>query len=993
MPTLEVVIESGAGWKHDFMLIFSGMRQLWVYLGLLFPLFAAAQDPYYRLIDDSDGLPSNSVYGLFQDSKGFIWITTDDGLCRYDGHSFKSYFSTSQSSKAGSNIFEDILGRIWYENFDGQLYHVSGDTLIALQQDSLSGFMRAGHLGEWLLLPYESKLVAYDIRSLQKAKVFDTDPLGYGVMGTSGEEKYWIIGGRAHKSVDTRLNIETIPALTESGDSLSAMAFDYLGQTFVFSYQQPWNGIWKVDGPILRKFAPLHGTANVQIHAFGDGKLWICYVRGMEVLDAQTGKQLGNGLYFRDKSISAFLIDNEGNHWFGTQNEGLMMVPDFDSRRILSPSGSGLKRLVLTANGLVAGSQDGQLLRLDTARGRFEELYRHPSGHAIDFLMNDGNCLVDGAPTASFYQFGLLKPAADHAFALKDAIRVSKRYLAVCTPNSSGLYRLERGDASLPDPWDSIARRYPNSLNLALSDIFRGRGRSVAMRSDQSAIYFATSNGLMMLKPNAKSELKLNERPFYASQLQSAGDRIYAINTQGGLFVIDEKGQILPIKDLPVNGPYLKMKLMEGKLYLLGQKNLMILNTAGGGLQFENVITGLHAGSINDMALIDANLALATEEGLILLNPNQKAVSIPPKVLITKLEIAGKSYSPEALVEVGHRENDVKINYSILNFRTGGDFPLFYRINEGPWSSTSADSRELMLVQLAPGDYRVEFCMGVPGNQIAATIQLNIRGPFWRQIWFYFLIIMLLGTLAFFWVLRRSKLIQQRHARNVEKLELENSLRQSTLTAIRSQMNPHFFFNALNTIQAFIFSDDKRNATNYLGKFSKLTRMVLEMSEKEFVSLSDEIQALTLYLELEKSRFGEDFEFQIEIGSGLSTNSIYLPSMIIQPFVENAVKHGLLHQTGQKFLRVAFRDEGDLLVIEVEDNGIGRKRSEELNRQRQERHQSFSVQANKKRIDILNAGLNHIGVAYTDKYDAHGASLGTNVKISLVKIYKTPHEQ
>ncbi len=986
-------MELGAGWKHDFMLIFSGMRRLWVYLGLLFPLFAAGQDPYYRLIDDADGLPSNSVYGLFQDSKGFIWITTDDGLCRYDGHSFKSYFSTSQSSKAGSNIFEDILGRIWYENFDGQLYHVSGDTLIALQQDSLSGFMRAGHLGEWLLLPYESKLVTYDIRSLQMAKVFDTDPSGYGVMGTSGEEKYWIVGGRAHKSVDTRLNIETIPALTESGDSLIAMAFDYLGQTFVFSYQQPWKGIWKVEGPILRKFAALHGTANVQIHAFGDGKLWICYVRGMEVLDAQTGKQLGNGLYFRDKSISAFLIDNEGNHWFGTQNEGLMMVPDFDSRRILSPSGSGLKRLVLTANGLVAGSQDGQLLRLDTATGKFEELYRHPSGHAIDFLMNDGNCLIDGAPTANFYQFGLLKPAADHAFALKDAIRVSKRYLAVCTPNSGGLYRLERGDASVSDPWDSIAGRYPNSMNLALSDIFRGRGRSVAMRSDQSAIYFATSNGLMLLKPNAKSELKLNERPFYASQLQSAGDRIYALNTQGALFVIDEKGQILPIKELPVKGPYLKMKLMEGKLYLLGRKNLMILNAVNGRLQLENVITGLHAGSINDMAIVGKRLALATEEGLILLNPDQKAVSVQPKMLITKLEIAGKFYSPDTIVEVGYLENDVKIDYSILNYRTGGDYPLFYRINDGPWSNTNDDSRELMLVQLAPGDYHIEFCLGVPGNQVAATVRLSIQGPFWRQLWFYSLIFFLLGTAGAWWVWRRSKAIQRQHDRNVEKLELENSLRQSTLTAIRSQMNPHFFFNALNTIQAFIFSDDKRNASNYLGKFSKLTRMVLEMSEKEFVSLSDEIQAITLYLELEKSRFGDEFQFQIELGPGLSTTSIYLPSMIIQPFVENAVKHGLLHLTGLKQLRVTFREEGELLVIEVDDNGIGRRRSEELNRQRQERHQSFSVQANKKRIDILNAGYNHIGVAYTDKCDVSGASLGTLVKISLVKIYKTPHEQ
>ncbi|MEY3442510.1 MAG: hypothetical protein RLZZ519_791 [Bacteroidota bacterium] len=976
------------------MLSFSEVRALFLCLLFCLPLFCVAQDPYYRLIDDADGLPSNSVYGLFQDSQGFIWITTDDGLCRYDGHSFKSYFSTSQSSKAGSNIFEDPKHRIWYENFDGQLYFVSGDTLIALQQDSLRGYMRAGHVGNYLYLPSELELVVYDLRNLEKVKNLDHERLGFGVKGENGETKYWISGGFEHKSLDSEMRIGRIPFRTETGDSVVSIAFDYLGKVFVVDYNAPEKGIWYVDGPVLRKFAGLRGIADIQTHAFGNGKIWLGYVRGMEVIDAKTGQSEGDQLYFTDKSISAFLIDREGNHWFGTQNEGLMMVPDFSSKRVGLPSGSGVKRLIQTQIGLVAGSQDGKLLRYDHQTNDFEEFYTHKSGHAIDFLLEDGQTLIEGAPAAGIFGIANLKMESERQFAVKDAIRISSRYLAVCTPGTSGLYRLETGDPTKADPWDSLTKKYPNPADENLSDIFWGRGRAVACKTKHDAIYYATSNGLFVLTADdVRKEIRWKGKSCYGNQLQAVGNRIYALNTQGSLFVIDEKDQLSPIDDLPFKGPYLKEKYLEGRLYLLGRKTLMVLATEGNQLRLENVITGLHAGSVNDMAMLEGNLVLAAEEGLILLNPQQKAGAVPPRVLITKMEIAGKSYAYDSLVEVGYLENDVEIHYSILNYRTGGDFPLYYRINGGLWNKTSTDTRQLMLLQLAPGDYLIEFCLGVPGNPVAAQVHLIIRGPFWSQTWFYLLCLMFflaLVALAIFW---RGKIMQRRHARNVEKLELENSLRQSTLTAIRSQMNPHFFFNALNTIQAFIFSDDKRNASNYLGKFSKLTRMVLEMSEKEFVSLSDEIQAITLYLELEKSRFGDEFRFQIEVGPALSTNAIYLPSMIIQPFVENAVKHGLLHLSGLKELRVTFRDEGELLVIEVDDNGIGRRRSEELNRQRQERHQSFGVQANKKRIDILNAGHSHIGVAYTDKYDAAGAALGTTVKITLVKIFKTPHEQ
>jgi LytS/YehU family sensor histidine kinase len=140
--------------------------------------------------------------------------------------------------------------------------------------------------------------------------------------------------------------------------------------------------------------------------------------------------------------------------------------------------------------------------------------------------------------------------------------------------------------------------------------------------------------------------------------------------------------------------------------------------------------------------------------------------------------------------------------------------------------------------------------------------------------------------------MNKSKLME-------EKFELEKELNRSVLTSIKSQLNPHFFYNALNTIQSFVYMDDRKNASNYLGRFSKLTRTILEMSEKETISLKEEIEALTLYLELEKMRFEDSFSFEMNY-QGVDAELENIPPMLIQPYVENAVKHGLLHKKGNK---------------------------------------------------------------------------------------------
>jgi LytS/YehU family sensor histidine kinase len=197
-------------------------------------------------------------------------------------------------------------------------------------------------------------------------------------------------------------------------------------------------------------------------------------------------------------------------------------------------------------------------------------------------------------------------------------------------------------------------------------------------------------------------------------------------------------------------------------------------------------------------------------------------------------------------------------------------------------------------------------------------------------------------------------------------------------------MNPHFFYNALNTIQAFIFTNDKTRANNYLAKFSKLTRLILENSEKETITLQDEINALQLYLELEKMRFSDTFEFSIQTNENLDSEFIEIPPMLIQPYVENAIKHGLLHLETNRMLKINFTFIDKLLTVTIDDNGVGRKRSGEINSMKHEKPKSFSSKANQSRLEILNKGrTSKIGVEYIDKITGNGVSAGTTVTLTI----------
>jgi LytS/YehU family sensor histidine kinase len=190
-------------------------------------------------------------------------------------------------------------------------------------------------------------------------------------------------------------------------------------------------------------------------------------------------------------------------------------------------------------------------------------------------------------------------------------------------------------------------------------------------------------------------------------------------------------------------------------------------------------------------------------------------------------------------------------------------------------------------------------------------------------------------------------------------------------------------YNALNSIQALILNRDIENSNMYLSKFSNLMRKVLDASGKETINLHEEIEILQLYLDLEKLRFGDDLNFSIHINPEMDTYAIHLPAMLLQPYVENALKHGLLHKKGQKQLRISFAKKNQHLLCEITDNGVGRAKSDEIQRRRSKAHHSFATSANEKRLELLNTyGNMRYQVEIIDLYEGTEAR-GTTVRIEI----------
>ena len=223
-------------------------------------------------------------------------------------------------------------------------------------------------------------------------------------------------------------------------------------------------------------------------------------------------------------------------------------------------------------------------------------------------------------------------------------------------------------------------------------------------------------------------------------------------------------------------------------------------------------------------------------------------------------------------------------------------------------------------------------------------------------------------------------------ALKIKQQELELEKRDSELAALKSQMNPHFIFNALNSIQELYTIGDKKIANEQMGNFSSLTRKILDVSGKQKITLAEEIEILTKYLELESMRFEMDFAYTVSFDEKIDEDYLQLPPMLIQPFIENSIKHGLLHKKGMKKLSISFEvnDAEDILLCTIIDNGIGRDASAQINKNRVASHVSFASAATQKRLELLNKDKEkRVAVVFEDVIDEQQQIAGTKVILQI----------
>lgn len=959
------------------------MRILVLSLFLFVTTLGVCQNPYSITIDKTSGLPSNSVYDIFQDSKGFMWFATGKGLCRYDGNHTKVFTADFQTSKSGSCIAEDAFGRIWYCNFDGYLYYVEKGSLKALSQESSLGYFRFGIINNELFLIQPECIFVYDLKSLKvKAKHALEDKEIRSCYAT--KDNFYVLGNNLYELGNKNGIIKHDLPKNFYKDIITPIINTWQEKIIINSKSTA--NYYSFEKGKFHKYKLNNPAKFTQNTAITDDAIWICTPNGVHKNDLKSNQ---NKTYFTDQNISFVYKDKHSNYWVSTLNKGVLYIQDFSNNYIdLDPRPISL---AMGKNKIFIGAEKDLVYKLDYNSLQIEKIFETESNHSISQIFAD---TINENVFFNSFKFQILDKKnnirKEYPIAVKDIKKVDDKYFTFASSGVNGLFYI---NANKKSSWDYI-------FNKNLKNSFSGfnqaallintNGKSTEYNSINNSIYYATNNGLIAVTNDGKSkEIKHNNETLFLTKIQKYKDNIIGLSTAEKLYIIDSKNKISLFKL-----PYFIAKEKFNRFFIRSQYCYLFSENSVYEYDFETGSTQKVMSLSNDMEATDVilknnQLLFATSKGIVIKNRNEMGNYPKPKLIINEIQINGKRREIQQLKHLNPEENDITINYSVLSFIPNENYRVSYNINHSGWKILDKNDKNLKLSSLSSGNYSIQLAINYNNEKTELqTIQFEIKKPFWLNTFFLIGMGMLfLGLIYSFYKWQIHKL-KRKNELQLEKVNLEKNLNQSKLKAIKSQMNPHFFYNALNTIQSFILSNDKKQAVNYLSKFSTLTRTILEMTEKDLVSITEEIKTLSLYLDIEKVRFNDDFNYEIQADTNVDADNTKIPSMFLQPFVENAVKHGLLHKTEEKILKIYFEKVADQIKISIDDNGIGRKKSNELNQIKNNKHQSFATNAMQNRVNLLNQFTQkNISIEYIDKQNQNNQSLGTTVIFLIPILY------
>ncbi|MCB9205488.1 MAG: histidine kinase [Flavobacteriales bacterium] len=934
-----------------------------------------AQQPFSYALDP-DNIPSQEVYRVIQDDKGYIWIGCNAGLFGYDGNRFKQYLNAEMSGRALSNLELDPFGRLWCGTFTGQLLFVENDSLQLFvdwseKETQFPAFCTAeknvwitsdNGLFQWQSEGEQKKYSLSDSESQNTENVFVTSK--GRVLVYSNRNGFF----RLDKP-DDQLNKLVIPSHLNSFKEGRSFFIEWNGKQLAL-WQRNSDGktVWvEILGDQIQLFHALKETEITsrvnRVLVSKQNEIWACTNAGAVRVSSERQQT-----FFSDQRISDVFLDREGNYWFTTLDNGIFVMPNLDiqhfGKEFFGESLSNIISLEEGKNGeVLLGHYDGTVSSFNQTSETLETVLEPKKGihRSAETLVFDNGRLLAARGPLSIQKHKQSVDVLEGGNA-KDIVALAVDTLLIATVTE-------------------LAKLYPSySGSWHRQTLREGFCRSVVV-TENGTIWAAFKDGVFYGNDEKFEPFLRNDKPVYAAEITvDDADNLWIATISNGLLKIS--GAQIVAEFNTSNG------LGSNDLHCvsISHDTVWVAHAQGldrlvnGEFHHFNLLDGMPLKEANDILVEDGFVYLASHSGLTILPTTTEAENqTAPKLFANSLFLGDSSISTSENTSYRYDQNELKIDLSVLAFRSRGTCKVKYRLDglDTTWAEQSGNRIEIVYNALPAGDFQFEAVAlnedGVPSDE-TVSFSFTIKPPFWQTWWFYLLAaILTIGVVSVLFSLRI------RHIRR--KAALEHAVVSSKLTALRSQMNPHFLFNALNSIQELVLIHDTKNAIRYLGTFSGLTRKILENSAKETVRLSEELDMLNQYLELEKLRFGDSLQINMEVGSQIDTEGIRIPPMLIQPYVENALKHGLLHLQSDRKLHLKFEQKADFLIVEIEDNGVGRAKAEEFAKQKK-KHQSFSSEATENRLHSMK---NVKGISGSvEVADLHEGEKAVGTKVTLV---------
>ncbi|MBC7875045.1 MAG: histidine kinase [Ferruginibacter sp.] len=951
----------------------------------------SAQQHIFKNYTVNDGLIANAVRRIFQDSKGFLWIATWEGLSKYDGHKFTNYITANGlSHNLVNDFYESANGTLYVATNGGGFDIIHENRIIEKAVSPAITINRFYHFPGGRVIAttdYQGFLEYRDGKFIKPRQDFPHS--SYYDLCVLNDSFFIAISDSAIRLFDRKYELQAEVRATSSIFSDSRIYQDSKKRIFI-STQTGLNmlaGIPKKGDPLTFSLPPpsfiIPGLQRNKINAIfedADGLIWIGADKGLfKISPDGSYEMISKKDGFASDIITTILQDNEKNIWFGTLLGLSKLVTKTNILVYTTENGLGSNSLFFLhrvgKEHLLVSTQKGAQV-FNTTSGKFDPVKNIIAPPFYSVVPNSHPPLVIGTNKMVTFDSNTLQ--------FKDPVRFPApfpftTYCIISDKKGNFFLSDQHHLYFISEKKGQPVKILENRLSVLLLDK-KGYLWAATLQKGLYRIQYSFANNKLTILANEHFLPGENIRSLF----EDLKGNIWVGTRYHGIYRFSKNGtaaytisNIDQGKGLASNWIINLAESANGDIWVESHQGLDKLIQQDSSYKvfnfsrvnnFFGTVTSVVTGK-------DHSLWLATYEGLVHITDGEMEKLAPLQVYITKIFSPDSIYPLNGKQKLSYQHNQLQFEFSSPGFMNEKQVLYSYRLlgsNNTDWTQ-AANEHSVSYASLQPGEYRFEVrSMGWNGQWgKPATFEFTITPPFW-QMWWFMVLCLLLFFAGLFWVVRR------RVGMIRSKAVMKHKIAETEMMALRAQMNPHFIFNCINSIDALIQDNDKYRATVYLNKFAKLIRNILDSSKQNTVTLAKDLDTLKLYIELEQLRHENKFTAEIKAEDELLQDDYKVPPLIIQPFVENAILHGIRYREDNhgKLSIYVTKQPGSLKYI-IEDNGVGRQPGNHAQKEKL----SYGIDMSNDRVKLFN-NEEKASVVITDLYD-NNKPAGTKVEVSL----------